>query len=267
MSEIKWIKLTTTMFDDEKIKLIESMPEKDTILIIWIKLLVLAGKANNNGYIYLSENIPYTVEMLATVFNRPLNTVRLSLETLRTFGMIEVDEKQIINISNWEKHQNIDGMKKIREQNRKRVAKHREKKKMLQESSKKTGNEEELGEYVTGENITSNGGNENVTLRNSTEEDKEEDKDKKEDKELEEDGEKNKGSSLPNSFPSDIHRKIFESKVLSEIAYKTWFENTVIRDDTKITVVAANECFKIGLRKYCKVLESALNKKIEIVVE
>lgn len=32
------------MFDDEKIRIIESMPDADTILICWIKLLSLAGK-------------------------------------------------------------------------------------------------------------------------------------------------------------------------------------------------------------------------------
>lgn len=31
MSEIKWIKITTNMFEDEKIKLIDAMPERDTI--------------------------------------------------------------------------------------------------------------------------------------------------------------------------------------------------------------------------------------------
>ena len=44
MAEVKWIKLSTQMFEDEKIKLIEQMPEADTILIIWVKLLAQAGK-------------------------------------------------------------------------------------------------------------------------------------------------------------------------------------------------------------------------------
>ena len=126
MSNVKWIKLSTQMFEDEKIKLIEQMPDADTILIIWVKLLSQAGKANANGYIYLSETIPYTDEMLATIFNRPLNTVRMALQVFKQFGMIDIDDEQFINISNWEKHQNIAGLDKIREQNRKRVAKHRE---------------------------------------------------------------------------------------------------------------------------------------------
>src|SRR5690625_2691781 len=103
MSEIKWIKLSTKMFEDEKIRLIEKMPEADTILIIWVKLLAQAGKTNASGYIFLSENIPYTDEMLATIFNRPLNTVRMALETFQRFGMIEIDDQSYIKITNWEK--------------------------------------------------------------------------------------------------------------------------------------------------------------------
>ncbi|MGG3451960.1 phage replisome organizer N-terminal domain-containing protein [Domibacillus aminovorans] len=131
MSDVKWIKLSTHMFEDEKIRLIESMPEADTILIIWVKLLSQAGKTNASGYIYLSENIPYTEEMLATIFNRPLNIVRMALETFKGFGMIEIADDHMINIANWEKHQNVEGMDKIREQNRIRKQKQREKQKEL----------------------------------------------------------------------------------------------------------------------------------------
>jgi predicted phage replisome organizer len=114
------------MFEDEKIRLIESLPEADTILIIWVKLLAQAGKTNASGYIYLSENIPFTDEMLSTIFNRPIGTVRLALKTFEQFGMIEISNNHFISIANWEKHQNIDGLEKIREQNRLRKQKERE---------------------------------------------------------------------------------------------------------------------------------------------
>ena len=130
MPDVKWIKLSTNMFEDEKIRLIETMPDADTILVIWVKLLAQAGKTNASGYIYLSENIPYTEEMLATIFNRPISTLRLALNTFKQFGMIEINEDHFISISNWEKHQNLAGLEKIRQQTRERVAKHREQKKL-----------------------------------------------------------------------------------------------------------------------------------------
>lgn len=129
MSEVRWIKLTTGMFDDEKIRLIESMPEPDAILIIWIKLIIQAGKTNAGGYIFLSESIPYTDEMLSTIFNRPVNTIRLALRVLQDFEMITINGSGIF-INAFEKHQNIEGLERIREQARLRVAKHRENKKL-----------------------------------------------------------------------------------------------------------------------------------------
>lgn len=131
MADVKWIKLSVNMFEDEKIRLIEALPEADTLLVIWVKLLAQAGKTNASGYIYLNENIPFTDEMLATIFNRQIGTVRLALKTFQQFGMLEISEEHFISITNWEKHQNLDALEKIREQNRIRKQKERDKKKSL----------------------------------------------------------------------------------------------------------------------------------------
>ena len=130
MSEIKWIKITTDIFDDEKICLIDAFPDHDAIIVIWFKILALAGKHNRNGLLMMSDKIHYTDEMLATIFKRPLNTVRMALGVFEQFGMVEIIDG-VITLPNWEKHQNIDGMEKIKEQTRNRVARHREKQKNL----------------------------------------------------------------------------------------------------------------------------------------
>jgi len=129
MTDIKWIKVMTDMFDNRKIKQIETLPEADTLLVIWLKLLCLAGTINDNGLLYLTKEIPYTDEMMAKEFNRPINTVRLALQTFVKFQMIEIID-DIVMISNWEKYQQIDGMEKVREQNRIRKQKQRERQKM-----------------------------------------------------------------------------------------------------------------------------------------
>lgn len=130
MSEIKWIKITTDIFDDEKICLIDALPDHDAILVIWFKILALAGKHNRNGLLMMSDKVHYTDEMLATIFRRPLNTVRMALGIFEQFEMVEIIDG-VITLPNWEKHQNIDRMEKIKEQTRKRVARHREKQKEL----------------------------------------------------------------------------------------------------------------------------------------
>jgi predicted phage replisome organizer len=156
MSSIQWIKIRTDIFDDEKIKIIDSLPERDAIFVIWIKLLTLAGRVNDQGQIYLTENIPYTPEMLSTLFNRQISVINLAISTFHKFGMVEINN-DFIGISNWDKHQNIDGMDRIRELTRERVKKHREIK------------------AINENNVT-------VTLRNATDKDKELEKDKEKEK-------------------------------------------------------------------------------------
>ena len=130
MAEIRWIKLRIDMFDDEKIKIIQSMPEGDAILVIWIRIIALAGKCNAGGLVLVEDEFPYTDEMLSVIFGRPLATVRLALKTFEKFRMIESTEKGLY-ITNFDKHQNIEGMDKIREQNRLRKQRERAKKKAL----------------------------------------------------------------------------------------------------------------------------------------
>lgn len=161
MADVKWIKIVTDIFDDEKMKLIEGMPDHDAIIVVWFKLLCMAGKQNNGGVLMMNDRIAYTDEMLATIFRRPLTTVRLALKTFEDFGMIEI-VNNAITIPNWEKHQNLDKLAEAKEKNRLRVAAHRERQKALA-----SGND-----YC------------NVTPVTSNDADKEKDKDKEKKKEI-----------------------------------------------------------------------------------
>lgn len=113
-----WIKLSTGIFDDEKIKLIELLPEGDSLLIIWLKLLCFAGKTDNDGVFKLTEKIPYNEEMLAGVFNRKLTTVRTALKVFQDYGMLEIIDGAYA-LPNWVKYQNdSDALSKSKEKNR-----------------------------------------------------------------------------------------------------------------------------------------------------
>ena len=161
MAEVKWIKLNIDMFDHRKIKHLRKLPEGNNIVLIWVMLLTMAGRCNAGGMIFLTENIPYTPKMLADELGFEENTVMLALQALEQLDMVISDE-DFFSIAGWEEYQNIEGMDKIREQNRVRQAKFKEKQKLLQSN-------------VTG-NVT-------VTQGNAIEEDKEKDKDKESKKE------------------------------------------------------------------------------------
>lgn len=130
MAGVKWIKITTDMFDNRKIKHLRKLPDGNNIVLIWVMLLTMAGRCNSGGMIFLTENIPYTPKMLADELDFEENTVKLALSALEQFGMIVYNE-EMFSITGWSEHQNVDGMEKIKEQTRKRVATHRQKQKML----------------------------------------------------------------------------------------------------------------------------------------
>lgn len=117
MADVKWIKITTDIFDDEKVLMIESMPSADSIIVIWFKLLTFAGKQNNDGVFLMSNRIAYTDEMLASIFRRDINTIRLALKAFEQFGMIEIIDN-VITIPNWNKHQTLDAYEKKKERDR-----------------------------------------------------------------------------------------------------------------------------------------------------
>lgn len=131
MAEVKWIKITTDMFDNRKIKHLRRLPDGNNIVLIWVMLLTMAGRCNSGGMIFLTENIPYTPKMLADELDFEENTVRLALEALERLGMV-VTSNGCFTIAGWSEHQNIEGMERIREQTKKRVQKYRAEQKLLQ---------------------------------------------------------------------------------------------------------------------------------------
>lgn len=137
VADVKWIKITTDIFDDEKVLLIESLPDAYAIITVWFKLLCLAGKQNNSG-VFMMGQIAYTDKMLATIFRMKEATVTMALNTFEQFGMVKIIDG-VITIPNWEKHQNLDMLEQAKEKTRQRVARHREKQKLIAECNV-TGN-------------------------------------------------------------------------------------------------------------------------------
>lgn len=130
MADVKWVKLTTDMFDNRKIKHLRKLPEGNNIVLIWVMLLTMAGRCNSGGLIFLTENIPYTPKMLADELDFEENTVIFALQVLEQLEMI-VTERGFFAIAGWEEYQNTDRLAEIREYNRLAQKKSREKRKAL----------------------------------------------------------------------------------------------------------------------------------------
>lgn len=129
MADVQWIKLYVNTFNiSRKLKQIEQMKGGDTILIIWVKLLCLAGSVNDGGMIYVTPDIPFTVEGLAEELRKPAKVVKNALDVLALYEQIVVDDAGFIKVSSWDKYQNVDRLDELREYNRLAQQRCREKK-------------------------------------------------------------------------------------------------------------------------------------------
>ena len=187
MAEVKWIKLTTDMFDNRKIKHLRRLPEGNSIVLIWVMLLTMAGRCNASGMIFLTENIPYTPKMLADELDFEENTVVLALRALEDLNMV-ITNRGYFTIAGWEEYQNIEGMDKIREQNRIRQKKWYDKQKELPNANP----------------------NVSITQPNATDIDKEEDKEIDIDKDKE------------DIYAFDAFWSVYPKKKAKEAARKAW---------------------------------------------
>ena len=177
MAEAKWVKFEVNMFDDTKLKIIDNMDKRDLIIYIWTRLLVLAGKANCGGHLYITYNIAYTIKTLAIEFNRKIEDVKFAIKVLKKLEMIEVAEDKTFKIKNWEKHQNVEGMERLRNENSRRVAKHRAKKKEIKIANEEEGNNDvteidEIKKAIENNNEEINYNEDDTDKFNSVEEDR-----------------------------------------------------------------------------------------------
>lgn len=131
---IQWLKLDVNILNSEIIKIIRKYPDGDTLLVLWIGLLCLAMKSSRPGEIQIADGLPYTASDLSTAFDIPLKTVELGITVFMKYGMIQTTEGGLLEIVDFRQSQSIDKLEYKRELSKNRVAKFREKQRLLQEN-------------------------------------------------------------------------------------------------------------------------------------
>lgn len=157
-TEVKWVKMTTNFFDDEKIKLFSADEHGETYTLFWIYLIMLAGKTNDNGLIYFAENVPYNAKMFQITFGRDEKIIQKALDIFEQYNMIGYTENGSIYLVNWDKYQSTGKLEKMKTSNKERQKKYRERQKSIAEN-----NEDSNVTVTQDHNVT-------VTLHNATEE-------------------------------------------------------------------------------------------------
>lgn len=137
MADVKWLRFKVGMFDGDSFKRIKRakidgvVDFRDKLTAVWFELIDLAGKVNNNGY-YFNDEVAYaSYEDFSIMLDRTEKEIEMCIGWFVKNGMIEQIDNHFL-LSNFTKYQNSDGLEKIRLQNRERVRKHRENKKLLE---------------------------------------------------------------------------------------------------------------------------------------
>lgn len=126
MADVGWVRLSTRLFENRKIKYLLNQPKGAELVLLWVHLLCAAGTVNDGGRVYISQNVMYTPQSLAADFGVPKTIADKALTLFQDLELIEVESDGCIQILGWEKHQNVTGLEKIREQNRLRKQKQRQ---------------------------------------------------------------------------------------------------------------------------------------------
>ncbi len=89
-----WLKLHEEFFDDESIKFIQSLPDGDKVVIIYLKLLLKSLK--NNGLICLQGFYATPEEDLALMLREDVKMIRYAMGALKKAQLLETgsDEEQ-----------------------------------------------------------------------------------------------------------------------------------------------------------------------------
>jgi predicted phage replisome organizer len=117
-SSVKWIRLDLGLFDHQKIKYLRTLPEGDSLVLFWIYLLSRAGRCNDNGCVYITENVPYNIDSLSKEGGFAHSTVRLAMDLFNKMGMIDIEDNGYIYVNGWAEYQNYDALAKRRESDR-----------------------------------------------------------------------------------------------------------------------------------------------------
>lgn len=234
MAEVKWIKLTTDMFDNRKVKHLRRLPDGDSIVLIWVMLLTMAGRCNAGGMIFLTENIPYTPKMLADELDFEENTVILALNALEDLDMV-VKSNGHFTIAGWDEYQNIEGMEKIRESKRLAQARWRAKKSTVDSTVDST-------RYLV------------------------DGADKEEDKEIDKDIEKKKKKVKENNYTLFTRIRndyIFDDDIADKLtewfAYKTARSDSYTEPGMKVLLrKIENSCIQYGVQAVCDLIDESM---------
>lgn len=127
-----WLKLQKDFFERDEIKIIESMPNGKDYVLFYLKLLCKC--LDQDGFLRMSDSIPYSETMLSTITNTNVDVVRSAIKIFAEFKMLEVFDGGVLYMTEVQKMVGIsvqDEHTREATRNRVRAFREREKQKNL----------------------------------------------------------------------------------------------------------------------------------------
>ena len=95
MSDTKkyfWLKLKDDFFDEKYVKALRRLPQGDSLVIVYLKMQLKSLKTE--GFIKYEQILPDAIAELAMLLDEDEHVVRLAIEALIKFGVVERWENQ-----------------------------------------------------------------------------------------------------------------------------------------------------------------------------
>lgn len=131
---VQWIKFKVGTFDGHSFKKIKRAKIngvanfRDKLTAVWFELLDLSGQVNNGGLLTNDRLAFSDYEEIAIALDRTEEEIKLCVNWYITNNMMEIIDDLFL-ISNWTKYQNIDALSDLREKNRIRQQRYRDRQK------------------------------------------------------------------------------------------------------------------------------------------
>lgn len=85
-----YVTLKNDFFNEHYIKILKGMPNGDRYLLFYLELI--CESISHGGFLRYSKEIPYTIEMIASVTGTDIDTTRCGIEVLKGLGLIQITD-------------------------------------------------------------------------------------------------------------------------------------------------------------------------------
>ena len=117
MGQVGWIKISTDIFSNRKIKILLKEKDGDTYFRLWIQILTIAGECNRNGGLYISDNTPFKIKDFTNIIGKSSKTFTKILQKFIDLVML-IYKNDTYFVKNWSKYQSADKLRKLGKSNK-----------------------------------------------------------------------------------------------------------------------------------------------------